>query len=67
MEPIDQTHIFEEYKGQWVLLDQSRTKVLAADYNLKKAVAKFRKKFDEKETPVLFKVPTKLMPYIGTG
>ncbi|HLC43959.1 MAG TPA: DUF5678 domain-containing protein [Patescibacteria group bacterium] len=65
MKVIDQTKICQGYKGQWVILDSRGTKVLAADRSLDKAVSKYHRKFGEKKIPLTFKVPTKLMPYIG--
>lgn len=65
MKVIDQTKIYQEYKGQWVILDISGTKVLAADKDLKKAVSQYHQEFGQKEIPLTFKVPTKLIPYIG--
>lgn len=65
MEVIDQTHIYKKYKGLWVILDDSRTKVLTADPNLRNAVKKFRTKYGESRVPLSFKVPAKLMPFIG--
>ncbi len=65
MKVIDQTKICENYGGKWVILDNSRTKVLSADVKLDQAIAKYRKKYGEKEIPMSFKVPTKILPYVG--
>ena len=65
MKIIDQTKIYRNYKGQWVILDARGTKVLSADKNLDGAVAKFRAKFGKKDIPLTFKVPTKISAYIG--
>lgn len=65
MKVIDQTKIYQSYKGQWVILNARGTKVLSADKNLDKAVSKYRRKFGGREIPLTFKVPAKLMPYIG--
>lgn len=65
MKAIDQTKIYQKYKGQWVILDNCGTKVLAADKKLEEAVSKYHQKFGEKEIPLTFKVPTKIMPYVG--
>jgi len=65
MKVIDQTKIYQGYKGQWVILDSRGTKVLSADKNLDKAVSKYHRKFGKKEIPLTFKVPTKLVPHIG--
>ena len=63
MKVIDQTKIYREYKGQWVILDSRGTKVLSADKELSKAVSKYYKKFGKREIPLSFKVPTKIVPY----
>ncbi len=65
MKVIDQTKIYQNYKGQWVVLNSCGTKVLSADADLKKAILKYQKKFGMKEIPLTFKVPTKIMSYIG--
>jgi len=65
MKVIDQTKIYRNYKGQWVILDSSRTRVLSADKELEKALAKFHQKYGQKKVPLTFKVPTKILPYIG--
>jgi hypothetical protein len=62
---IDHTNIYKKYKGQWVILDESGTKVLAADNELKKAVEKFRHKYGNVEIPSSLKVPTRLIPFVG--
>ena len=62
MKVIDQTKIYQEYKGQWVILDSGGKKVLSADKELDKAVAEYRKKFGKRKIPLSFKVPTKIMP-----
>lgn len=65
MKVIDQTKIYQNYKGQWVVLDARGTKVLSADKELSKAILKYHNKFGKKEIPLTFKVPTKIMSYIG--
>lgn len=65
MKVIDQTKIYQNYKGQWVILDSRGIKVLSADKELSRAVSKYHQKFGKKEIPLSFKVPTKIMPYIG--
>ena len=64
---IDQTKIFKEYKGKWVILDNTRKNVLASDNKLTIAVEKFRKKYGSKEIPLTFKVPTEILPYVGSA
>lgn len=46
----------EKYKGKWIALTQEG--VIAADPELKKALADFKKKRPEEE-PMIFKVPEK--------
>lgn len=67
MKPIDHTPIVKKYPGKWVVLDKSLEKVLAADDTLRGALDKFRKKFGDREIPATFKVPTELIPFVGTG
>lgn len=62
---IDQTKIYQEYKGKWVVLDETRTKVLFSGSNLQKIVQAFYQKCGKKKLPTVFKVPTKIMPYVG--
>lgn len=64
---IDYTKIVRQYAGQWVILDHSGTKVLTAARLLKDAVKKFREKYGQQEIPGSFKVPTIILPYVGTG
>lgn len=61
MRVIDQTKIYQNYKGQWVILNSRRTKVLLADKNLDKAVSKYHQRFGKKEIPLTFKVPTRII------
>lgn len=63
MKVIDQTKIYQDYKGQWVILDAHGTKVLSADKELSKAVLKYHQKFGKRKIPLSFKVPTKIMQY----
>lgn len=67
MVAIDQTKIQKRYKGKWVILDNSRTKVLSADDLLQKAIEKFHKKYGKREIPLTFKVPTEILPYVGSN
>lgn len=65
MKPIDQTKIVEQYGGQWVVLDKSQTKVLSSDQKLKMALEKFKQKYGTRQLPIVFKVPTQIMPLVG--
>lgn len=64
---IDQTKIVKAYKGKWVILDNTRKNVLASDNKLATAVGKFRRKYGSKEIPLTFKVPTEVLPYVGSA
>lgn len=63
MKTIDFTKIYKKYKGQWVVFDKNDS-VVTADKDFKKAIAKFKEKYP-KAIPDVFKVPTKIVPYIG--
>ncbi len=65
MKVIDQTKIYQDYKGQWVVLDSNQTTVLSADKKLSQALNKFEKKYGKRKVPLTFKVPEKILPYIG--
>lgn len=65
MKVIDQTKIYDQYKGKWVILDESRTKVLASSDKLNSAIKKYQKQYGTEKIPLIFKVPTEIMPYIG--
>lgn len=64
MKIIDQSKIYKQYKGKWVVFDNN--KIVASNKYLKKAIAEFEKKMPDK-IPDVFKVPSKLMPYIGSN
>jgi len=64
MVAIDWTKIYEKYKGLWIALDEKEKKVIAFDKEAKKAFEKARKK--GVKIPILFKVPTEIIPYVGT-
>jgi hypothetical protein len=61
---IDWTKIYKKYKGLWVVLDEKERKVVAFDKEAKKAFEKARKK--GVKIPILFKVPSEIIPYVGT-
>ncbi len=63
MKPIDYSPIFKKYAGQWVALKSDEKTVVATSRSAGKA---FRKAKEEGvKEPILFKVPTKSIPYIG--
>ena len=60
---IDWTQIYKKYKGLWVALKNDQKTVIAADEMVKGVMDKANKKgFKE---PILFRVPTKIIPYVG--
>ena len=60
---IDWTKIFEEYKGLWVaLLDDEKT-VVGKGKSVKEALEDAKKKGYEK--PIMMRVPTEIIPYVG--
>ena len=63
MKNIDLTKIYHLYKGKWVVFGKEN-RVVAANNDLKKAIAQFKKK-NPKAIPDVFRVPTKITPYIG--
>jgi hypothetical protein len=63
MAAIDWTKIYKKYKGLWVALKKDNKTVIASGQTLKEAVEKAKKK-GYKE-PILFRVPTEIIPYIG--
>jgi hypothetical protein len=63
MAAIDWTKIYKKYKGLWVALKKDNKTIIASGQTLKEAVEKAKKK-GYKE-PILFRVPTEIIPYIG--
>lgn len=60
---IDWTKIFNKYKGLWVALKDDNKTVVASGKTVKEVMEKAKKRgFQE---PILFKVPTKIVLYIG--
>ena len=60
---IDWTEICKKYKGLWIgLLDDEQT-VIASGKSVKDVMSKAKKKGFEK--PILFRVPTEVVPYVG--
>jgi hypothetical protein len=60
---LDWAKIYKKYKGLWVVLDEKERRVVAFDRNAKKAFEKAQKK--GVKIPILFKVPSKTISYIG--
>lgn len=60
---INWTHIYKKYKGLWVGLADDEITVVASGKTVKEVMDKSRKiGFN---MPLLFKVPTKIIPFIG--
>ena len=60
---IDWTKICKKYKGLWVGLKQDEKTVVASGRTVSEVMEKAERKGYPK--PILFRVPTKVMPYIG--
>ena len=60
---IDWTKIYQKYKGLWVALKDDEKTVVGSGKTLKEALGKAQKKGYEK--PIFFRVPIKIIPYVG--
>jgi len=60
---IDWTKIIIKYKGLWVGLKEDEKTVIASGKTAREVIEKSKKKGFN--LPVLFRVPTKVIPYIG--
>lgn len=63
MRPIDWTNICKIYKGLWVGLKEDKKTVIASGKTVKEVMKKTEKRGYVK--PLLFRVPTKILPYVG--
>ena len=59
----DLTPVYKKYKGQWVALKDDEVSVIANGEKAKDVWEKAVKKGFK--NPIIFKVPSKLMPYVG--
>jgi len=59
---IDWTKIFKKYKGLWIGLKDDEKTVVASGKTVKAVMERAKKNGYEK--PILFRVPTKIMPYV---
>ncbi|MDR3643392.1 MAG: DUF5678 domain-containing protein [Candidatus Doudnabacteria bacterium] len=60
---IDLTKIYQKYKGLWVALKEDKITVVAAGKTVKEVLNEANTKgFND---PILFKVPTRIIPQIG--
>lgn len=64
MAAIDWTHIYKKYKGLWVGLKDDEKTVVASGKTVQEVMEKANKRGYPK--PILFRVPTKIMLYVGT-
>jgi len=60
---IDLNKLIKTYGGQWVALNEKLEKVVSNGKDAKKVLEKAQKRGIE--TPYLFKIPTRLVAYIG--
>lgn len=60
---LDFTQIIKKYKGKWVGLTENEKKVISSGKSAKEALEKAKK--EGYKTPILFKVPIALLPYVG--
>lgn len=60
---IDWTAICKKYKGLWVGLKDDEKTVVASGKSVKEVMGKAKTK--GYKTPILFHVPTKILPYVG--
>lgn len=61
---IDWTDISKKYKGLWVGLKSDEKTVIASGKTVKEVIQKSESK--GYKNPLLFRVPAKVIPYIGT-
>lgn len=62
MPVIDMSKIEQKYPGQWVALNEGRTKVVGFGHTIKEALAESKKK--GVKDPILTKVPTESLGYL---
>lgn len=60
---IDWTKIYEKYKGLWVALKDDQVTVVGSGKTLRDALEQAKGKGYQK--PIMHRVPTKIIPYIG--
>lgn len=62
---IDWTKIFKKYKGLWIALKDDEKTVISSGKTAKEAWNKALK--SGYKNPILTKMPTKILPYVGYG
>jgi len=60
---IDWTKTYKKHKGNWVALKNDEKTVIASAKTAKDVLSKAQKK--GYRSPILFRVPTKVIPYVG--
>lgn len=60
---IDWTKICQKYKGLWVGLKSDEKTVVASGKTVKEVMERAKRK--RYKNPILFRVPTKIVPYVG--
>ena len=63
--PIDWSKIYKKYKGLWVTLKEDETTVISSGKTPKEALETARGKGFS--NPILHRVPTETLPYVGSG
>lgn len=61
---IDWTEIYKKYKGLWVALKDDKKTVVASGKTVKQVMDRAQEKGYTQ--PILFRVPTKIIPYVGS-
>ena len=61
---IDWTDIYKKYKGLWVALKDDKKTVVASGRTVKQVMDRAQEKGYTQ--PILFRVPTKVIPYVGS-
>lgn len=61
---IDWTEIVEKYKGLWVGLKDDEKTVVASGSTVREVIDQAKKLGYDK--PILFRVPTEVLPYVGS-
>lgn len=60
---IDWTKIYQKYKGSWIALKDNEKEVIASGKSIDEVMKK--SKIKGYSLPILLKVPTKMVAYIG--
>jgi hypothetical protein len=60
----DWSHLYPEYAGLWVAFAKDKETVIGSGKSLKGAIKKAKQ--DGYKNPLMFKVPQKMLPYVGS-